>query len=161
MKWLESYRFGKDKQPLGPHGRNNYITTLRWYFSRSTVAKLSPADLKTLKKERVPLKDRDIDDEALEHLLQFTPTPLHDLAFRLVRERGIRPHELLSLRACDVSKTEEGWVLVKLPETNPVTSSGRNKTGARRIIFIQTARKLLQLAHKVQNQKGRDARLFP
>jgi len=161
MKWIDSYRFGTDEQPLGPHGRNNYITTLKWYFSRSTVAKLSPADLKSLKKERVPLKDRDIDEEALEHLLQFSPTPLHDLAFRLVRERGIRPHELLSLRACDVSETKEGWALVDLPETNPATSSGRNKTGARRIIFIQNAQRLLQLAHKVENQIGRDVRLFP
>jgi integrase len=104
---------------------------------------------------------RDIDEEALEHLLQFAPSVAHELAFRLIRERGIRPHELLSIRAGDVSETKEGWALVELPHLNSKTASGRNKTGARRIIFVQTAQRLLQLAHAIETQKGPEARLFP
>ncbi len=84
---------------------------------------MNPKDLKALKKEHIPLKDCDFDDEALEHLLQFSPTPLHDLAFRLIRERGIRPHELLSLTVNHVTATKEGWASVELPETNPTTTS--------------------------------------
>jgi integrase len=122
---------------------------------------LKTSDLSTLKKEQVTLKDRDINEEALEHLLQFAPSETHELAFRLIRERGIRPHELLSIKACDVSETKEGWALVELPHLNPKTSSGRNKTGARRIVFVQTARRLLALAQEIETRKGAEARLFP
>ncbi|MHA1129638.1 MAG: hypothetical protein ACTSQI_18630 [Candidatus Helarchaeota archaeon] len=55
---------------------------------------------------------------------------------------------------------KDGWALMNLPETNPKTASGRNKTGARQIIFIQNAHRLLELARKVEHQKGKEARLF-
>ncbi|MBD3229206.1 MAG: tyrosine-type recombinase/integrase, partial [Candidatus Lokiarchaeota archaeon] len=159
--WLDFYRYGNENKPLGPHGRNNYISALKWYLSRSKIIKFDQGILNALKKEPIKPKDRSFDEEALEHLLQFSPSTLHELAFRLIRECGLRPHELLSIKVSDVSETDEGWALIELPENNPETSSGRNKTGSRRIICVDNARRLLDTVENNTNNKDQGARLFP
>jgi integrase len=159
--WLDSYRYGNQNKPLGPHGRNNYISALKWYFSRSKIITVDQEILNALKKEPVKSKDRSFDEEALEHLLQFSPSTLHELAFRLIRECGFRPHELLSIKISDVSETDEGWALIELPENNPKTSSGRNKTGSRSIICVDNARRLLDSVENGTENRDSGDRLFP
>lgn len=86
---------------------------------------------------------------------------MHELAFRLIRECGFRPHELLSIKISDVSETDEGWALIELPENNPETSSGRNKTGSRRIICVNNAQRLLDTVEKSTENEDQGDRLFP
>ncbi|MBD3230825.1 MAG: hypothetical protein GF329_21790 [Candidatus Lokiarchaeota archaeon] len=159
--WLDSYRYGRENKPLGPHGRNNYISAIKWYLCRSKMVKIDQGILASLKKEPFKPKDRSFDEEALEHVLQFSPSTLHELAFRLIRECGFRPHELLSITVSDISETREGWALIELPDTNPETSSGRNKTGSRSIICVRNAQRLLNLVKKYRETRNDKKRIFP
>ena len=92
-------------------------------------------------------------------------------------ECGFRPHEVLSIRACDVvdgrGRAEAGsggkdtgghprdlaWV--HLPAANPVTPSGRNKTGARVVPVRASARRLLDARDATRAVAGADGRIFP
>ena len=161
IEWVEQYRYGAHNTELSPHGKNNYYTAIKWYLARATLIKYPKEELKKIKKVPVRPKDRSVDDLALEHILQFSPNTTFELAFRLIRERGIMPHELLSIRVKDVSKSEEGYAVVSLPAENPEVPSRRNKTGPRIIIFVRNAARILELARVVGAGTGPEGRLFP
>jgi integrase len=134
--------------------------------------------------KRIPVKSKGtcISEEDMESILQFSPTMVHDLAYRLIFECGFRPHELLSIRVSDIRKTGSGYkngnnetdrydngdistkdaiALVNLPDANPVTPSRKNKTGGRVVPVIQNAEPLLRLAIEVEKTNGGMGRLFP
>jgi len=160
-RWVDEYRFGPENSSLSLYGKNNYYATIKWYLARSSIINYPKELLLRIKKISIRPKDRKIDDLALEHLLQFSPDTTFELAFRLMRECGLRPHELLSIRTRDVSRSEEGYAVIALPDRNPVVPSERNKTGARTIIVVKNADRLLSLASVVRKRDGPDGRLFP
>ncbi|MHA1252431.1 MAG: site-specific integrase, partial [Candidatus Helarchaeota archaeon] len=92
----------------------------------------------------------------------------YELAFLLIYETGIRPHELLSVRLKDVEVRSDGRLFLSIPEKNPQVPSGRNKTGARTVVVDQNARQLREYCDKLRNSCTNQAvrhadgmRLFP
>ncbi|MHA1251009.1 MAG: tyrosine-type recombinase/integrase [Candidatus Helarchaeota archaeon] len=160
-RWIDEYRFGPENSSLSPYGKNNYYSTIKWYLARSSLINYPKDLLLRIKKIPIKPKDRKVDDLALEHLLQFSPNTTFELAFRLMRERGLRPHELLSIRARDVSRSEEGYAVISLPDMNPAVPSKRNKTGGRTIVVVKNADRLLSLTEEVRRRDGHNGRLFP
>ena len=136
-EWLEAYVSPRTGKPLGPHGFNNYIIQIRWFVRRSqipTIAVHAEEILKTLRRMKPPVTGQYVEASIFDLILEQSPSTTHDLAFTLIKERAFRPHELLSIRVKDLSwygRHEESpeFIMIHLPDANPVTSSGRNKTG--------------------------------
>jgi len=171
--WLETRTNPRTGQPLGPHGKNAYVIAAKWYLKRTSLVPDAAVKAAGLHRYRMPPSPGScIDPETFEAIVQHAPTATHELAFRLIYERGFRPHEVLSIRACDVqdgtpagtaASFEESpcraWV--NLPAGNPVTPSGRNKTGARTVPVLENARRLLVLRDLTRAVAGHEGRLFP
>ena len=85
-------------------------------FQHNKISKRRP---EKIKKIAVKTKDRRVDDSALEYIGQFSPSATFELAFRLMREYGIMPHELFSISVKDVFKSREGYAVVSLPAECP------------------------------------------
>ena len=176
--WLKSYRSERTDKPLGPHGKNRYIKALKWYLKRTKLIPDAEELYKNMdiKCEMPSSPGKVISQEEFEEILQYAPDELHELAFRLIFEAGFRPHELLSIRFRDIS-TDEGridWsgkggverptiLYINLPDTNPVTPSGRNKTGGRPVPIYKNIDMLMAISREKLQEKGGDTdkRLFP
>jgi len=113
---------------LGPHGKNNYVIAVKWILKRSKLISLSPKEMAKLKRFKAENKGRFIDDDSFYRILSYAPTDAHELAYLLMYETGIRPHELLSLTVEHVEERTDGLVLAKISDENPETPSRRNKT---------------------------------
>ena len=175
LKWLENYVSERTNKKLGPHGKNRYIKAINWYLNKTqkfpNAKKIAKQlDLKCYKIPHSPGKVISIDK--LESILQYAPDEVHELAFRLIYEAGFRPHELLSIRVCDIRLVTKSYTdekeykgielcTISIPDKNPETPSGRNKTGGRSIIIYKNITALLQLMEKRSADGGMEARLFP
>lgn len=174
--WVDSRKNGRTGKPLGPHGKNAYILAAKWYLARTELVPGAAATAASLSRHPVPASPgQSIEPGVFEDIVQFSPTSRHELAFRLVYECGFRPHEVLSIRACDVldgraaattpstgeGEAAGGMAWVHLPEANPVTPSGRNKTGERLVPVYKGVHRLLALRDATREASGPDARLFP
>lgn len=150
-------------RPLGPHGKNNYVIAVKWILKRSKLVTLTLKELAKLKKFKVENKGRYVEEEEFYKLLSYAPSEAHELAYLLVYETGVRPHELLSVSTQDIEARSDGLVLLKIPEENPVTPSKRNKTGGRTIIVQQNAVALLQYVNNMQSSQplSTSTLLFP
>jgi integrase len=178
--WLENYISPRTRLQLGPHGKNAYIISIRWFLKRTTLVADAPEIMRQIKRYPTKSKGKCVSEDDLEAVLQFSPTLTYDLAYRLIDECGFRPHEPLSIRVCDVrtagsgrmnekevhNSDEKGFefpmtALVYLPESNPVTPSGKNKTGSRMVPVVKNAERLLTLTKEVERREGINGRLFP
>lgn len=128
--WLNSFVSSRTRRLFGPHGKNNYITALKWFFKCSKLVSLPQDELSKLKKFKAENKGLFIEEDVFYRLLSYAPTAQYELAYLLIFETGIRPHEFLSVTIQDIEQRSDGLVLVKIPEENPVTPSKRNKTGS-------------------------------
>ena len=151
---------------LGPHGKNNYVIAVKWILKRSKLISLPPKELAKLKRFRAENKGRYVDEDAFYKILSYAPSDAHELAYLLMYETGIRPHEVLSLTAELVEERTDDLVLVKIPDINPETPSGRNKTGGRTIVIRENAKQLLALQKRTREadsigSQTRNRRLFP
>jgi len=72
-----------------------------------------------------------VEEDDFYRLLSYAPSETYELAYLLIYETGIQPHELLSITTQEVEERSNGLVLVKIPEENPATPSKKNKTGSR------------------------------
>jgi integrase len=169
QKWLECYISPRTKQKLGPHGHNAYIIEIKWFLKRTHLPFFHGKKtdiLQGLTRKSVKSPGKSISSEDFEHLLQYSPSVVHDLAFRLMYECGFRPHELLSIRLQDVTATtlgeEKNVMLINLPDKNPYVPSGKNKTGGRPVLVIQNYRNLQHYLEKIRKGTYTPAtRLFP
>jgi len=144
-EWLE-LRSKKDKKPLNSHGKNRYIIQIKWYLKRTKLfddAKEKIAQYRRYKVSRTSGKV--LSEDEFESIIQYSESPIHRLALRLMYECGFRPHELISIRLSNISEeiiTENGVEIsvgvVNLPFENPNVPSKRNKTGGRQVIVIKT-----------------------
>lgn len=151
---------------LGPHGKNNYVIAVKWILKRSKLVSLPPKDMAKLKRFKAENKGRHVDEDAFYKILSYAPSDNHELAYLLMYETGIRPHEILSLTTEHIEERTDDLVLVKIPDMNPETPSGRNKTGGRTIVVRENAKQFLGLWKKIKeaNSNGsqaRDRRIFP
>ncbi|MHA1731460.1 MAG: hypothetical protein ACTSU5_05930 [Promethearchaeota archaeon] len=91
-------------RPLGPHGRNAYRRAARWFAGNSPLVDPGTRDalLGGLALERAPLTGSVVDDADLLALLELAPSAELELAFLVLRDTALRPHELLSVRLEDV-----------------------------------------------------------
>lgn len=168
-EWLEAYLSPRTGKPLGPHGQNNYIIQIRWYFRRTQIPCLAVHTeeiLKTLRRKKAPITGQYVEASIFDLILEHSPSTTHDLAFTLIKDCAFRPHELLSIRVKDLSwyaRDEESpeFIMIHLPESNPVTSSKRNKTGERTIFVQDNIEQLTALAEARLEAEGEEARLFP
>ena len=176
--WVESYISHRTGHLLGPHGKNAYIISINWFLKRTALIQEPDRILAGLKRYKTEAKGQTMSPNTFESIIQFSPTIRHDLAFRLIYECGFRPHEILSIRVCDLKITQSiqkredlkgdlekmghpPSVIIQLPADNPVTPSGRNKTGGRPVLVVDNAHDLLTLAQRVEVEDGAQARLFP
>ncbi|MHA1855071.1 MAG: hypothetical protein ACTSYY_03425 [Promethearchaeota archaeon] len=166
--WLTTYISPRTGRKLGPHGQNAYIIELKWFMKRTEIPCLQRVIdpiIQRLRRNSTKSPGRCIDPMIFERLLQFSPSATYDLAFRLIYECGLRPHELLSICVKDISITtisdEKQAVLIDLPDLNPVTPSGKNKTGGRPILVIQNFHLLWEYVQSIKEQNGLESRLFP
>ncbi|MFX1260060.1 MAG: tyrosine-type recombinase/integrase [Promethearchaeota archaeon] len=120
-------------------------------------------ELAKLKKFKADNKGRFIEEDDFYRLLSYVPSEAYELAYLLIFETGIRPHELLSVKIQDIEQRSDGLVFVKIPEMNPVTPSKKNKTGSRTIIVQQNAVRLLEHVNKLKTTMPQSSqeRLFP
>lgn len=151
---------------LGPHGKNNYIIAVKWILKRSKLISLPPKEMAKLKRFKVENKGRYVDEDDFYKILSYAPSDTHELAYLLMYETGIRPHELLSLTTEHVEERTDNLVLVKIPDVNPEAPSGRNKTDGRTIIVRENAKQLLTLRKRMKEadsigSQARNRRLFP
>ncbi|MFX1258289.1 MAG: hypothetical protein ACFFAN_10540, partial [Promethearchaeota archaeon] len=135
---------------LGPHGKNNYITAVKWLFKRSELVNLPQDELAKLKKFKADNKGRFIEEDDFYRLLSYAPTEEYELAYLLIFETGIRPHEILSVTVQDIEQSSDGLILEKIPEMNPEAPSKKKKAGSRTIIVQQNAVRLLEHVNKLK-----------
>ena len=69
-----------NKEVMGPHGKNNYITALKWYFKRSKLVSLPQDELSKLKKFKAENKGLFIEEDVFYRLLSYAPTEQYELA---------------------------------------------------------------------------------
>ncbi len=133
---------------------------------RSKLVKLSLNEMTKLKRFKAENKGRYVDEDSFFRILSYAPSAAYELAYLLMYETGIRPHELLSLTVEHVEERKDNLVLVNIPDENPETPSGRNKTGGRTIVIHENAKQLLKLQKRIKNTvstefQSRARRLFP
>ncbi len=168
-EWLEAYVSLRTGKPLGPHGQNNYIIQIRWFFRRTQIPCLAVHTeeiLKTLRRKKAPITGQYVETSIFDLILEKSPSAAHDVAFTLIKTCAFRPHELLSIRVKDLSwyrprEDQPSLIQVTLPEDNPATSSGRNKTGGRIVLVETKIQQLVALAQARMQEGGEEARLFP
>ena len=151
---------------LGPHRKNNYMIVVKWILKRSKLVSLPSKELAKLKRFKAENKGQFIADDSFYKILSYAYSDIHELACLLMYETGIRPHEMLSLTTEHIEERTDDLVLVKIPDVNPETPSGRNKTGGGIILIRENAKKLLERQKKIKeaNSNGsqaRDKRIFP
>jgi len=151
---------------LGPHGKNNYVIAIKWILKRSKLVNLTPKEMAKLKRFKAENKGRYVDENFFYRILSYVPSDDHELAYLLMYETGIRPHELLSLTVEHIEERTDNLVLVKIPDENPEIPSGRNKTGGRTIVIRENVKQLLKLRKKIKDTDSIDPqvkarRLFP
>lgn len=148
---------------MGPHGKNNYIIAVKWLLKRSELIHLPPEEMDKLKKYKTEPSGQVIEEDDLYRLLSYSPDRRFELAYLLMFETGIRPHELLSIRIRDVKEQPSGLILVKIPEQNPAIPSKHNKTGSRTIVVKENATRLGDYVNFLteREHKPDKARLFP
>jgi integrase len=161
--WLESYISPRTHRTLGAHGKNNYIIAVKWLLKRSALVNLPAAEMNKLKKYTTEPSGQVIEEDDFYRLLSYSPDQRFELAYILIFETGIRPHELLSIRIKDVKVQPSGLILMHIPEQNPVIPSKRNKTGSRTIVVQQNATQIMSyLNYLTQHEhKTADTRIFP
>jgi len=150
---------------LEPHGKNNYIIAVKWILKRSKLISLPPKEMVKLKRFKTENKGRHIDEDTFYKILSYAPSDAYELAYLLMYETGIRPHEILSLKAEYVEMRNDDLVLVKIPDENSEAPSGRNKTGGRTIIVRENAKQLMGLWKKIKEvdsngSQAREQRIF-
>jgi integrase len=106
--WLENYISPRTGLQLGSHGKNAYIISIRWFLKRTTLVVDAQEIMRQIKRFPTKSKGQCVSEDDMEAVLQFSPTLKHDLAYRLIIECGFRPHELLSIRVCDVRAAGSG-----------------------------------------------------
>ena len=161
--WVESHVSSRTHRKLGPHGKNNYIIAVKWLLKRSELIHLPPEEMDKLKKYKTEPSGQVIEEDDLYRLLSYSPDRRFELAYLLMFETGIRPHELLSIRIRDVKEQPSGLILVKIPEQNPAIPSKHNKTGSRTIVVKENATRLGDYVNFLteREHKPDKARLFP
>jgi integrase len=149
----ELHRFFKTCQTrqgklLSPHTRNAVRIELKWLYRHMLRQEPPPELTEVLRKESAPSRGKTVASEELQNLLAFAPSALFALAYQLLYDSGLRPHELLSLTPEHISFPCPDLALMQLPETNPKTPSGRNKTGSRSVLVQGPS--VVDLRHLVQ-----------
>ena len=143
--FLDKFISRRTGRKLGPHGQNRYIMALKWYLGRTesfgdTSALLS--DLKLRRKPKSPGKV--INEAAFNEILDVMENDEQRLPYKLMYETGMRPHELSSLKVEDIKKFKKSngdplsrnMFIISIPRENPVTPSGKNKTGSRDVFVV-------------------------
>lgn len=136
-EWLRSYINPRTQKSLGPHGKNRYLLALKWLLNRTAIIPDGKILARHLKREKCPESPgKALAEDEIETILQYAPDSHHELAFRLMIECGLRPHEVLSIRVKDIQlsvtqvpaeKTSFPWGVVHLPAENPVTPSKKTR----------------------------------
>jgi len=208
-QFLATYQSRRTHQLLSAAGRNNYRGELRWIFTHLLTGEAQAEWLREfegcLHKEPIPpTRGRMLAEDDCEEILGLLREERVEMGFRLIKEAGFRPHEVLSLHPCDIllANQETGemlplpsvllqqesatggapgemaaepeeespldctpmTIIIQLPDHNPVTSSGRNKTGGRVVPLMgQFAREFLCWIRTFLKQEavGAQERLFP
>lgn len=149
-------------KPYNPHTRNGVRIELKWLF-RHVFHQELPRELEgVLQKEHAPARGKKISEEDFNNLLSYAPSRLLAVAYQLIYDSGMRPHELLSLTSEAVSFPSPEVALIQLPDNNPKTPSGRNKTGGRPILVQGVSVEgLRQLVQQHQDSGRQSDLLFP
>jgi integrase len=161
--WVESYVSSRTHRKLGPHGKNNYIIAVKWLLKRSELIELSLEEMNKLKKYKTEPSGQVIEEGEFYRLLSYSPDRRFELAYLLMFETGVRPHELLSIRISDVKVQPSGLILIKIPEQNPVIPSKHNKTGSRTIVVKENAAQISSYVNSLteKEHKADKTLLFP
>lgn len=165
-QWLQGKINSQSGAKLSGHGKNRYIISLKWYLKHTKLIFGASELYLQLKKYPTPKSPgKAIKDDQFETVIQYAPDDLHDLAFRCLYETAMRPHELLSIRWCDITFHSEfgGYAMISLQDENPTTPSGKNKTGGR-IIYIKDQYQGLYSLFQEQKwgtEVQKDSQVFP
>lgn len=164
-QWLNEKINPRTKTKLSGHGKNRYIIALKWYLKHTQLIYGAKELYQQLKKYAAPKSPgKVISTEQLEYVLQYAPDDLHDLAFRILFETAMRPHELLSVRFSDITFFKEHrYATLTLQDDNPTTPLGKNKTGGRVVCIQDSYQELLALYTMKKEVQGfkKDERVFP
>lgn len=72
--WLNSFVSPRTRRLFGPHGKNNYITALKWFFKHFKLVSLPQDELSKLKKFNAENKGLFIEKDVFYQLLSYAPT---------------------------------------------------------------------------------------
>ncbi|MHA1335869.1 MAG: hypothetical protein ACTSPW_08960, partial [Promethearchaeota archaeon] len=106
--WIDSYVSEKSGKLLGPHGKNNYAVQMKWLLRRSKLIGLPGKEIAKIRRYKAKDSGRYIEQGEFYRILSYAPDMRYELAFLLIYETGIRPHELLSVRLKDVEVRSDG-----------------------------------------------------
>lgn len=166
--WLNEKINLRTGQKINGHGKNRYIIALKWYLKQTKLVYGADQLYSQFKKYKVPRSPgKAISIEQFEYVVQFAPDELHELAFRVLFETGMRPHELLSVRFSDIKfnagQNGNPYASITFQDSNPITPSGKNKTGGRTVFIDDNHETLLSLYEKESIRKDflMEQRVFP